>query len=486
MTAAPPPPAGPDPLGDIEQLRSNIARRKRTDRAFFALGLSIIVLSLGILALLFANLVREGMPALTQTFYTKADQSGFGRNDLGGTARRDGAAWKLQLPPAKLEDLEETPAVLAMVDKPVGVVGRMRGGAAPQIAAKKLVDPASGETADFIGTLRRTELKPEKPGDPVRAAYSLVVDPLTVDVSAVPAEQMKNVTDGANVAFKTEGRVKNGTVTAVEVSPLETRNFFTSFPSRDPKEAGILSAWIGTLLVMLVTMVAAVPLGVAAGVYLEEYAAKNRFTAILEVNIANLAGVPSIIWGLMALGLFVYILHLGRSIQTAGLTLGLLVLPIVIIATREAIRAIPNTIREASIALGASKWQTVRHHILPYSMPGILTGSIIALSRAIGETAPLVTIGALTFIAFLPPSPIPPVANVTTPAGVTEMQFTGDDWLWSEFTVMPIQLFQWVSRPQVEFHNNAAAAGVVLLVMTLSLNAMAILLRYRLRRNLKW
>lgn len=252
-------------------------------------------------------------------------------------------------------------------------------------------------------------------------------------------------------------------------------DFFAAFPSRFAARAGILSAWVGTTLVMVVTALAAVPLGIAAGVYLEEYAAKNWITAIIEINIANLAGVPSIIYGLMALGLFVYQLGLGQSILTAGLTLALLILPIVIVATRESIRAIPNSIREAAYALGATKWRTIRDHVLPYSTGGILTGVIIALSRAIGETAPLITIGALTFIAFLPDSPI-----------TSEFPFISFDWLMSPFTVMPIQMFNWVSRPQQEFHLNAAATGLVLMVMTLCMNAVAIYFRYRFRKRIKW
>ena len=252
-------------------------------------------------------------------------------------------------------------------------------------------------------------------------------------------------------------------------------DFFTAFPSRFAARAGILSAWVGTTVVMVVTALTAVPLGIAAGVYLEEYAAKNWITAIIEINIANLAGVPSIIYGLMALGLFVYQLGLGQSILTAGLTLALLILPIVIVATRESIRAIPNSIREAAYALGATKWRTIRDHVLPYATGGILTGVIIALSRAIGETAPLITIGALTFIAFLPDSPI-----------TSEFPFISFDWLMSPFTVMPIQMFNWVSRPQQEFHLNAAATGLVLMVMTLCMNAVAIYFRYRFRKRIKW
>jgi phosphate transport system permease protein len=257
--------------------------------------------------------------------------------------------------------------------------------------------------------------------------------------------------------------------------PRLSGDFLTSFPSRFPEKAGILSAWVGSTLVMFVTALAAIPIGVAAGVYLEEYAKKNWFTAIIEINITNLAGVPSIVFGLMALGIFVYKFGFGPSVLTAGLTLGLLILPIVITATREAIQAIPSPIREAAMAVGATKWQTIQHHVLPYSTGGILTGIVIALSRAIGETAPLITIGALTFIAFLPAAPVsaaPPFVNF--------------EWLFSPFTVMPIQMFNWVSRPQPEFHTNAAAAGVFLLFMTLSMNAIAIFLRYHFRKKIKW
>ena len=252
-------------------------------------------------------------------------------------------------------------------------------------------------------------------------------------------------------------------------------DFFANFPSRRAEQAGILSAWVGSTLVMLVTAVTAIPVGVAGAVYLEEYAPKNWMTDIIEINVTNLAGVPSIIYGLLALGLFVYKFGFGQSILSAGLTLALLILPVVIVATREAIRSIPGVIREGAYALGASKWQTTADHILPYSVPGILTGVIIGLARAIGETAPIITIGALTFIAFLPPAP-----------------FSGDPaagpfaWLFAPFTVMPIQMFNWTSRPEAAFHQNAAAAGLVLVVMTLSMNALAIYIRYRLRKHIKW
>ena len=258
---------------------------------------------------------------------------------------------------------------------------------------------------------------------------------------------------------------------AIDGLPRLSGDFFLNFPSRRAGQAGILSAWVGSVLVMLVTAFFAVPLGVAAGVYLEEYAAKNWVTDVIEINITNLAGVPSIVYGLLALGLFVYQFGLGQSILAAGLTLALLILPVVIVATREAIRGIPQGIREGAYALGATQWQTVRYHILPYSSAGILTGIIIGMARAIGETAPIITIGALTFIAFLPPSPFT--------AGPFE-------WLFSPFTVMPIQMFNWTSRPEAAFHANAAAAGFVLVLMTLAMNGLAIWLRYRLRRNIKW
>jgi phosphate transport system permease protein len=262
---------------------------------------------------------------------------------------------------------------------------------------------------------------------------------------------------------------------AIDGAPRLSPDFFTNFPSRRPGQAGILSAWIGTTLVMLVTAAAAIPVGVAAAVYLEEYAPKNLFTAIIEINITNLAGVPSIVYGLLALGLFVYAFGFGQSILSAGLTLALLILPVVIVATREAIRSIPSAIREAAYAVGATKWGTTWDHVLPYSMAGILTGVIIGMARAIGETAPIITIGALTFIAFLPPAPIQ-----------AEFPFLSFEWLTAPFTVMPIQMFNWTSRPEAAFHQNAAAAGLVLLFMTLSMNALAIYIRFQLRKRIKW
>jgi phosphate transport system permease protein len=252
-------------------------------------------------------------------------------------------------------------------------------------------------------------------------------------------------------------------------------DFFTNFPSRRANQAGILSAWVGSLLVMLVTASIGIPLGVAAGIYLEEYAPRNIWSNIIEINVSNLAGVPSIVYGLLALGLFVYGFGTGRSIFTAGLTLALLILPIIIVSTRESIRAVPWSLREAAYGVGATKWQVTRDHVLPASIPGILTGVIIGLSRAIGETAPLVTIGALSFIAFLPPPPI-----------TGSFPFLSFSWLFEGFTVLPIQLFNWVSRPGRDFHANAAATGLVLLAVTLMLNSIAIYFRYQLRKKLKW
>ena len=252
-------------------------------------------------------------------------------------------------------------------------------------------------------------------------------------------------------------------------------DFFSSFPSRKAANAGILSAAVGTMLIMVVTALVALPVGVAAAIYLEEYAPKNWFTGIIEINVTNLAGVPSIIYGLLALGLFVYQFNFGQSVLTAGLTLALLILPIVIVATRESLRAVPKAIREAAYGLGATRWEVTKDHVLPYSTGGILTGLILGLSRAIGETAPIITIGALSFIAFLPPAPV-----------TGEFPFLNFEWLMSEFTAMPIQMFNWVSRPDQAFQANAAAAGAILLGMTLAMNAVAIWIRYRFRKKINW
>ena len=235
--------------------------------------------------------------------------------------------------------------------------------------------------------------------------------------------------------------------------------FLTSFPSRRPAEAGIYAALIGSLYVIALTALIAIPVGVAAALHLEEYAnRRGRLARLIEINIANLAGVPSIIYGLLGLGLFVRWLKMGPSVLAGASTLALLVLPVVILATREALRAVPSSLREGSYALGATKWQTTWRQVLPAAFPSILTGLILALSRAIGETAPLITIGALTYVPFAP------------------------NGIWSPFTVLPIQVFNWVSRPQAAFAENAAAGIIVLLGVLLIMNATAIALRDRLQR----
>lgn len=257
--------------------------------------------------------------------------------------------------------------------------------------------------------------------------------------------------------------------------PRLSLDFLFAYPSRHATQAGLLPAWVGSLLLMGLTVAAAVPVGVAAAVYLEEYAPRSRWSGLIEVNLANLAGVPSIVYALLALGLFAQRLRLGESLLVAGLALALLVLPIVVVSAREALRAVPREIREAAYGLGASRWQTVRHHVLPYSAAGILTGIILGMSRAIGETAPLITLGALSFIAFVPPAPLS-----------AEPPFVRFDWLHAPFAALPTQIFNWLSRSDDAFHANAAAAAVVLVLLTLALNALAIWLRLRARRRLQW
>ena len=229
--------------------------------------------------------------------------------------------------------------------------------------------------------------------------------------------------------------------------------FLTSYPSRRPEEAGILSAWVGTLWIMLLT----------------------GLTNLIEINIANLAGVPSIIYGLLGLGLFVRAMGLDRSVISGAATLAILVMPIVIMATREALRAIPSSMREASYALGATKWQTISSQVLPAAVPGIMTGIILAMSRAVGETAPLITIGALTYVAFLPTSPVS-----------SEFPFISIQGLFDPFTVLPIQIFNWVSRPQKGFFEDAAGGIIVLLIITFTMNALAIWIRHRYQKRIRW
>jgi phosphate transport system permease protein len=238
--------------------------------------------------------------------------------------------------------------------------------------------------------------------------------------------------------------------------------FVTSFPSRFAERAGIQAALWGTLWLIGLTALFSIPVGIGAAIYLEEYARRSWVNTVIEINIANLAGTPSIVYGILGLALFVRGLALGRSLMAGALTMSLLILPVTIIASREALRAVPGSIREASFALGATRWQTVWHHVLPAALPGILTSIILALSRAIGETAPLIMIGALTYVAFTPTGP-------------------GD-----AFTALPIQIFNWASRPQVEFYGVAAAGIIVLLVVLLTLNAAAIWIRYRSQKAVRW
>jgi phosphate transport system permease protein len=237
--------------------------------------------------------------------------------------------------------------------------------------------------------------------------------------------------------------------------------FLTSLPSRRASEAGIYNALIGSFFVIGLTGAIALPIGVAAAIYLEEYGKRSRIARLIEINIANLAAVPSIIYGLLGLGLFVRAMGMGRSVIAGASTLALLVLPVVILSTREALRTVPTSIREGSYALGATKWQTIWHQVLPMALPGVLTGLILSLSRAIGETAPLITIGALTYVPFAP------------------------DSIWAAFTVLPIQIFNWTSRPQADFRANAAAGIIVLLIMLIVMNAAAILLRDRYQRQVR-
>jgi phosphate transport system permease protein len=236
-------------------------------------------------------------------------------------------------------------------------------------------------------------------------------------------------------------------------------DFLTSFPSRFPEKAGILAGLAGTLWLVTLTAAIAIPIGVLAAVYLEEYAKPGRVSTFITINIANLAGVPSIVYGIIGLAIFVRFLGLDRSVLAGAMTMSLLILPVIIIASREAIKAVPSSLRQVAFALGATRWQVTRDHVLPQAMPGILTGVILALSRAIGETAPLIMIGALTYIAFVPEGPM------------------------DEFTALPIQIYNWTSRPQQAFHELASAGIIVLLLVLLIMNATAVWIRYRGSKN---
>lgn len=239
-------------------------------------------------------------------------------------------------------------------------------------------------------------------------------------------------------------------------------DFMTNLPSRKAERAGIFTAWSGSLWILSLTTLIAFPLGVSAGIYLEEYGKKTRLASLLEVNISNLAGVPSIIYGLLGLEIFVRVFQMGNSVLAGAFTLSLLILPIIIVSTRESIRAVPPSIRAASYGLGATKWQTIWHQVLPSSMGGILTGVILAISRAVGETAPLIVVGALAYVPFAPKSPM------------------------DEFTVMPIQIFNWVSRPQHGFTVNAAAAIIIILIITFVMNGIAVYLRNKWEKKISW
>ncbi len=241
--------------------------------------------------------------------------------------------------------------------------------------------------------------------------------------------------------------------------PVLSWHFFTSLGSADAENAGFLPAILGSLWLLGIVLIVAVPVGIAAAVYLEEYANDNWLNRLIEINISNLAGVPSIIYGLLGLGVFVYIFGLGRSMLTGGLILSLLILPVIIIATREAVRAVPQSVREGAYALGATQWEAIRHHVLPQALPGALTGTILALSRAIGETAPLIAIGAVPYMTFLP------------------------EGLLSSFTAMPIQIYNWTGEPEEAFQNLAAAGIVVLMLVLLVSNAGAIWLRNKFQRR---
>jgi phosphate transport system permease protein len=239
-------------------------------------------------------------------------------------------------------------------------------------------------------------------------------------------------------------------------------DFFTGLPSRRAAKAGILTAWTGTAWILGLTAVIAIPLGVAAGIYLQEYGNRNRFASFIELNITNLAGVPSIIYGLLGLEIFVRVLNFGGSLLAGAFTLALLILPVIIVATREALKAVPNSLREASYGMGATKWQTIWYQVLPASAGGILTGIILALSRAVGETAPLIVIGALAYVPFVAQTPM------------------------DEFTVLPMQIFNWVSRPQHAFMVNSAAAIIILLAITFIMNGIAIYLRNKWQKKVNW
>lgn len=455
-------------LNAPNDLKRLIRRRRRTDTAFALAGVLFVWTCLAVLALLLGQLVLDGSEKLTGGHEVKPDGYAPGMRELVGSLRPadpvQSKTWVLQRDPVSIlnaESLLGSERLRSLVSNPVFAKGELPqpGHLEMEISSLEAADAAPSDKFSrdgIVGTL-------ENHG----GRWVVVPSGIPLDLSDLETNPAR--LSGKRVAVD-PGISRKFPLKPRGVEPLVFQSFFGSMPSREASRAGVKSALVGSFLVVLVTMILAVPLGIGAGVFLEEYGHKNWFTALIEINIANLAGVPSIVWGLMSLGLLVYGLGLGRSILTGGITLGLLVLPIVITATREAIRAIPQHVREASYACGASKWQTIQHHVLPYSLSGILTGTIIGLSRAIGETAPLITIGALTYVAFLP-----------------EFSWSRPfAWLESSFTVLPIQMFNWISRPDRSFQANAAAGGTILLTLTLCMNAVAIVLRYRLRKRVTW
>jgi phosphate transport system permease protein len=466
-------------------LRKLIGQRKRFDVFFNILGITLIVCSLGVLGALGSKLFYDGGGRMLERYEVTVHNQAPGSRDLVGlfeAAPAEGilpAGYKVTPDPVQLVVAPGVVDVKPLVGQRVAVQGDLdRDGtmtveAVRQIPAYEPGEEISGQV-NLLGTILDTAPHPKLPGYTVAWINP---EPLRVIPANTLSDGFKWTPDqwvGQRVTIDDRrGRDRkwaSGVSLAKEVQVLQSQNFFTGMISAtNPRETGIWPALIGTFLIMIVTAVITLPIGVAAGVYLEEYAPKNWFTNLIEINIANLAGVPSVIWGLLGLGLFVQRWSLGYSVLTAGLTLGLLVLPIIIIATRESIRAIPNTIREASIGLGATQWQTVRHHVLPYSYGGILTGAIIAMSRAVGETAPLVIVGALTYVSFTPMDSVNPIS-----------------WLNSQYTVMPRMSYHWVGLPGSEWARLAAAAGLLLVLFTLSMNAVAIYLRYNLRKKIKW
>ena len=239
-------------------------------------------------------------------------------------------------------------------------------------------------------------------------------------------------------------------------------DFLNNFPSRFPHKAGIKSALYGSVWLLITVSIISIPVGVGAAIYLEEYSKKNKLTKFIEINIANLAGVPSIVYGILGLVIFVRFFSFDRSVLAGSFTMSLLILPVIIISAKEAIRSVPNSIRLGAYALGATKWQTISHHVLPIATPGIMTGVILSMSRAIGETAPLIMIGALTYVAFVPEGIMDP------------------------FTTLPIQIYNWTSRPQIAFHDIASAGIIILLIVLLSMNALAIYIRNKSNKKYDW